>query len=86
MIQLNSLPLSAVFLVFISQSITLTLLNQDDEARIVGGRRSIQSQWPFVAALYAVDDWFLCGGSVWDQWHIITAAHCTVLYVYFNSF
>ena len=42
---------------------------------IVGGKAAVKSFYPWQAAIYYEDE-FLCGGSLIDNKHIITAAHC----------
>lgn len=42
---------------------------------IVGGKAATKSFYPWQAAIY-YDDEFLCGGSLVDNQHIVTAAHC----------
>ncbi|XP_055842461.1 serine protease nudel [Episyrphus balteatus] len=54
----------------ISESLT-------DESRIVGGTYSEPLQWPFVVAVYRNGD-FHCGGTIFSEQWIITAAHCTI--------
>ncbi|EFN86241.1 proclotting enzyme [Harpegnathos saltator] len=48
--------------------------NQDQE-RIVGGRPADPGEWPWIAALFNAGRQF-CGGSLIDDRHILTAAHC----------
>lgn len=44
--------------------------------RVVGGWEAIPHQYPWMAALF-IDDQYFCGGSIIDETHILTAAHCT---------
>jgi len=44
--------------------------------RIVGGWEAIPNQYPWMAALF-IDDLYFCGGSLIDETHVLTAAHCT---------
>jgi len=44
--------------------------------RVVGGWEAIPHQYPWMAALF-IDDMYFCGGSILDETHILTAAHCT---------
>ncbi|CAK9808311.1 Proclotting enzyme [Anthophora plagiata] len=48
--------------------------NQDQE-RIVGGQNADPGEWPWIAALFNAGRQF-CGGSLIDDRHILTAAHC----------
>ncbi|XP_033356794.1 proclotting enzyme-like [Bombus vosnesenskii] len=48
--------------------------NQDQE-RIVGGQNAVPGEWPWIAALFNGGRQF-CGGSLIDDRHILTAAHC----------
>ncbi|XP_020279968.1 proclotting enzyme-like [Pseudomyrmex gracilis] len=50
--------------------------NQDQE-RIVGGKNADPGEWPWIAALFNAGRQF-CGGSLIDDIHILTAAHCVV--------
>ncbi|XP_076233544.1 serine proteinase stubble [Calliopsis andreniformis] len=46
-----------------------------DEERIVGGQNADLGEWPWMAALFNGGRQF-CGGSLIDDKHILTAAHC----------
>lgn len=48
--------------------------NQEQE-RIVGGQNADLGEWPWIAALFNTGRQF-CGGSLIDDRHILTAAHC----------
>ncbi|XP_012272269.1 proclotting enzyme [Orussus abietinus] len=48
--------------------------NQDQE-RIVGGQSADPGEWPWIAALFNAGRQF-CGGSLIDDRHILSAAHC----------
>ncbi|KAG7203100.1 hypothetical protein KM043_010222 [Ampulex compressa] len=48
--------------------------NQDQE-RIVGGQNADPGEWPWITALFNAGRQF-CGGSLIDNIHILTAAHC----------
>lgn len=50
--------------------------NQDQE-RIVGGKNADPGEWPWMVALFNAGRQF-CGGSLIDEQHILTAAHCVV--------
>lgn len=46
-----------------------------DQERIVGGQNADLGEWPWIAALFNSGRQF-CGGSLIDNIHILTAAHC----------
>lgn len=46
-----------------------------DQERIVGGHNADLNEWPWIAALFNGGRQF-CGGSLIDNIHILTAAHC----------
>ncbi|XP_035730813.1 proclotting enzyme-like [Vespa mandarinia] len=50
--------------------------NQDQE-RIVGGQNADPGEWPWISALFNAGRQF-CGGSLIDDKHVLTAAHCVV--------
>ncbi|KAI4489963.1 hypothetical protein M0804_004145 [Polistes exclamans] len=50
--------------------------NQDQE-RILGGKDADPGEWPWIAALFNAGRQF-CGGSLVDEKHVLTAAHCVV--------
>ncbi|KAL2744995.1 serine proteinase stubble-like [Vespula maculifrons] len=50
--------------------------NQDQE-RIVGGQNADPGEWPWISALFNAGRQF-CGGSLIDNKHVLTAAHCVV--------
>lgn len=47
---------------------------QPSKARIVGGVHAVANSWPWQVRLYA--DGGLCGGTLIDTRHVLTAAHC----------
>ncbi|XP_018802271.1 PREDICTED: serine protease nudel [Bactrocera latifrons] len=47
--------------------------------RIVGGSYSAPMQWPFVVAIYR-DGKFHCGGTIYNENWILSAAHCVINY------
>ncbi|XP_020801689.1 serine protease nudel [Drosophila serrata] len=47
------------------------------EGRIVGGSYTSALQWPFVVAIYR-DGKFHCGGTIYSERWIISAAHCVI--------
>lgn len=46
-----------------------------DQERIVGGHNADKGEWPWIAALFNGGRQF-CGGSLIDDIHILSAAHC----------
>ncbi|XP_043462050.1 serine protease 44-like [Leptopilina heterotoma] len=48
-----------------------------DSDRIVGGHSTKIGEWPWIVALFNAGRQF-CGGSLIDNIHILTAAHCVV--------
>jgi len=46
-----------------------------EQQRIVGGTDAVRGAWPFIVALLNYNKQF-CGGSLIDETHVITAAHC----------
>ncbi|XP_012280703.1 serine protease nudel [Orussus abietinus] len=50
------------------------------EYRIVGGRASHPTAWPFVVAIYK-DGYFHCGGAILNENWVVTAAHCVDRYI-----
>ncbi|XP_060656762.1 serine protease nudel [Drosophila nasuta] len=65
-----------------------TVFEDDDEAetdkgRIVGGSYASPMQWPFVVAIYR-DGKFHCGGTIYTERWIISAAHCVINFVKYH--
>lgn len=58
------------------QNLNSTRRQRDSEARIVGGTDAKSMEFPFIVAIYK-DGNFHCGGSIYNENWIITAAHCT---------
>lgn len=58
------------------QNVNSTRHKRDAEARIVGGSDAKAMEFPFIVAIYK-DGNFHCGGSIYSEFWIITAAHCT---------
>lgn len=46
-----------------------------DQTKIIGGHNAEPNEWPFIAVLFNGGRQF-CGGSLIDDIHILTAAHC----------
>lgn len=49
----------------------------DTSGRVVGGDRADEGQFPYVISLRRGDD-HMCGGSIINEYWILTAAHCLV--------
>lgn len=49
---------------------------RQDDTRIVGGINAEAMEFPFIVVIFK-DGNFHCGGSIYDEHWIITAAHCT---------
>lgn len=45
--------------------------------RIVGGREAKAGEFPYIVGLTYEDYKYRCGGSIIDEYHILTAAHCS---------
>lgn len=52
-----------------------TIRNRKGYQPIVGGKNSVKGYFPWQVAIYDKDQ-FLCGGSLIDEKHVLTAAHC----------
>lgn len=50
-------------------------LGYSDQERIVGGQSADLGEWDWIAALFNGGRQF-CGGSLIDEIHVLTAAHC----------
>ncbi|XP_031617390.1 serine protease nudel-like isoform X2 [Contarinia nasturtii] len=50
---------------------------RDEYLRIVGGDRSGPHSWPYIVAIYK-DGKFLCGGTIFNEFWVISAAHCVM--------
>lgn len=59
-----------------------------EDKRIVGGQSAALGEWPWIAALFNTGRQ-VCGGSLIDNIHILTAAHCVaklVLLMFFFNY
>ncbi|XP_031639042.1 serine protease nudel-like, partial [Contarinia nasturtii] len=50
---------------------------RDEYLRIVGGDRSGPHSWPYIVAIYK-DGKFHCGGTIFNEFWILSAAHCAM--------
>ncbi|XP_067643607.1 serine protease nudel isoform X1 [Eurosta solidaginis] len=55
------------------------LKREVSDERIVGGSYSAPMQWPFVVGIYR-DGKFHCGGTIYTENWILSAAHCVINY------
>lgn len=46
------------------------------KGRIVGGYTAEEGQFPYMASLRLPQNFHTCGGSILDEYWILTAAHC----------
>lgn len=51
------------------------LTNENENVKIVGGNNANSRSWPYVVAIFR-NGVFLCGGTIFNEYWIITAAHC----------
>jgi len=49
---------------------------EDPSGRIVGGSTAVVGKYKFQVSLQNEDGFHLCGGSILDEDHVLTAAHC----------
>merc|ERR1719365_527063 len=63
-------------------TLCLAISAHANDEKIVGGEEAEPHSIPFQVSLRQkdADDWHFCGGSVLDETHIITAAHCSVIW------
>lgn len=66
-----------IFLIFLTCFITFCSANPLGDVKIVGGDFAKENQFPHQIALYYKGN-FRCGGSIYNEKWIITAAHCVV--------
>ncbi|UJR36463.1 hypothetical protein I4U23_029187 [Adineta vaga] len=53
-------------------------------SRIVGGQEAVPHSWPWLVSLQYRGNHF-CGGTLIDEYHVLTAAHCLQDQSWFNS-
>ena len=56
--------------------VTKATSDQQDLSRIIDGDISGHAKWPFMASIMYSRIGHICGGVVWNQDTILTAAHC----------
>ncbi|CAF0974550.1 unnamed protein product [Adineta steineri] len=49
-------------------------------ARIINGEDAVPYSWPMMVSLTKAGLGHFCGGTILDEWHILTAAHCVDSY------
>jgi len=71
-----------MMLVLTGLTLCLAVFSHANDDKIVGGEEAEPHSIPFQVSLRQkdADDWHFCGGSVLDETHIITAAHCSVIW------
>ncbi|KAJ8665234.1 hypothetical protein QAD02_006896 [Eretmocerus hayati] len=60
--------------VFSADGAARLALSQDRDGRIFGGRNATIEEYPYQVAIFYGG--FICGGSIIDAKHVLTAAHC----------
>lgn len=46
---------------------------ESDQTRIIGGTQTLEEDWPFIAALFLVNQSrYFCGGTIISDGHILT--------------
>ncbi|CAF1351792.1 unnamed protein product [Adineta steineri] len=49
-------------------------------ARIINGEDAAPYSWPMMVSLTNAGEGHFCGGTILNEWHILTAAHCVEYY------
>lgn len=76
------------FLLLLKERQSYVTCNEDFDERIIGGRRANIQEFPHVVVIeYWLGVWifgswhFFCGGSILNNWWILTAAHCKSAFI-----
>jgi len=70
-------------LLFVFFNLASFTLGESDNDKIVGGEEAVPHSYPFTAAI-TLEGLCCCGGSILDETHIVTAAHCVEGYNWFE--
>ncbi|RZC37402.1 Trypsin domain containing protein, partial [Asbolus verrucosus] len=55
-----------------------SIVQVEDETKIVGGFEANKDDYPYVVSLRNTNNNHFCGGTLVDSMHIVTAAHCVI--------
>lgn len=70
---LKKIVLQAIFVKCLEYKCPSSRLGQ---RRIIDGREATEGTWPWIVSIQRPDGKPFCGGSILDERHILTAAHC----------
>lgn len=73
------IPIASVYLCLLVCFVSSSTTTEGPKLRIVGGSEAAPGEFPGIVRLITEKDgiYCLCGGTIIDLEHIITAAHCT---------
>ncbi|KAJ3619096.1 hypothetical protein MTP99_005883 [Tenebrio molitor] len=57
-------------------SCALASVQEEDESKIVGGSEGNKEDHPYVVSIRTSNNQHLCGGTLVDYQHVVTAASC----------
>ncbi|KAJ3621630.1 hypothetical protein MTP99_003744 [Tenebrio molitor] len=75
---MNFIFLIPLTLIIMSSSCALPSVQVDDETKIVGGFEGNKEDYPYVVSLRSSKNDHFCGGTLIDDQHVVTAAHCII--------
>lgn len=78
-----NIPTSSITCFFMAFLLGNYLVDGNLENRIYGGKLTEPGQFPFVVSIQYYNGRHVCTGSIIDEYHVLTAAYCT-LYVSFR--